>query len=97
VDPDLEFHPAAEAELLEAEEWYAKRNVAAARAFVREVIATLERILAAPRRWPQFEHNTRRIILRRFPYSVIYRTKADVVEVVAVAHHSRRPGYWKGR
>ena len=39
----------------------------------------------------------RRLVMRRFPYSVIVRDVGDVFEVVAFAHHSRRPGYWRHR
>jgi len=39
----------------------------------------------------------RRVPLRRFPYFVVYRERADYIEVVALAHTSRRPGYWKSR
>jgi len=35
--------------------------------------------------------------LRRFPYSIIYYTKAEELRVVALAHHSRKPEYWTGR
>jgi plasmid stabilization system protein ParE len=40
---------------------------------------------------------TRRLGMMRFPYSIVYRVKTDVVEVVAVAHQRRRPGYWRER
>jgi toxin ParE1/3/4 len=35
--------------------------------------------------------------LRRFPFSLLYRIEGDEVRISAVAHHSRRPGYWRGR
>jgi hypothetical protein len=38
--------------------------------------------------------DTRRVLLRRFPFSVVYAADSDVALVIAVAHHSRRPGYW---
>lgn len=42
-------------------------------------------------------HNTRTLPLHSFPYSLIYRLQGDAIRVIAVAHHSRRPGYWVGR
>ncbi len=39
----------------------------------------------------------RRYILPRFPFSVIYRMKGELIEVVVVAHQRRKPGYWKSR
>jgi len=42
-------------------------------------------------------HHTRSLPLHGFPYSLIYRLRDDTVRVIAVAHHSRRPGYWVDR
>jgi len=57
----------------------------------------IERIADAPSRWPAFRHGTRRFLLRRFPFSVVYREAGETVQVIAVAHGRRKPGYWKGR
>ena len=35
--------------------------------------------------------------VRKFPYKVVYRNQQDGIEIIAVAHGKRRPGYWKGR
>lgn len=39
----------------------------------------------------------KRIILRRFPYDIVVRELPEEIVIVAVAHQSRRPGYWKDR
>jgi len=31
--------------------------------------------------------------LRRFPYFIVYREVDETIEVIAMAHTSRRPGY----
>jgi len=36
----------------------------------------------------------RRVLLRRFPFSVVYFVNDGEVVVAAIAHHRRRPGYW---
>jgi toxin ParE1/3/4 len=94
---DLEFHPDAAAELLAAEEWYAERSVVASRSFIQESNLVFDLLQAAPDRWPMSEDGTRRALFARFPFSVIYRVRADRVEVIAVAHQRREPGYWKYR
>ena len=94
---DLEFHPDAAAELLAAEEWYAERSIAASRAFIHESNAVFDRLQEAPERWPVSEDGTRRVLFARFPFFVIYRVHLDRVEVIAVAHQHREPGYWKYR
>ena len=62
-----------------------------------ETDRAVEAISSNPERWPQVEENTQQYLLRRFPYAVIYRARAERVLVVAVAHMRRRPGYWRGR
>ena len=54
-------------------------------------------IAKLPEAWPRYEQGTRRYLLRRFPFSVVYRVESRRVLIVAVAHGSRRPGYWKSR
>jgi len=44
-----------------------------------------------------FEGDSRRILLSRFPFSIIYRVTGHIVEIVAVMHHRRDPGYWVNR
>jgi plasmid stabilization system protein ParE len=72
----LEYHSAAESEIYEAAEWYKVRSETAARRFAIEVDAKIELILAGPEAWPVFESGSRRILFNRFPFSIIYRTKA---------------------
>ena len=46
---------------------------------------------------PSYDRRTRRVLVQRFPYQVVYRVLADDIVIVAVAHSKRRPGYWKNR
>ena len=39
----------------------------------------------------------KRLVLRRFPFDIVVRESADEIIVIAIAHHSRRPGYWRNR
>jgi hypothetical protein len=39
----------------------------------------------------------RRVPVRRFPFFVIYRERDEDLQIIAVAHQSRRPGYWRSR
>ena len=51
----------------------------------------------APHRWPKYLHGTRRFVLNRFPFSVIYLDDPDAVIIIAIAHSKSGPGYWKSR
>jgi toxin ParE1/3/4 len=93
----VELHPAARAEVAEAVDWYSARSVIAASAFVHEVDLVLEQAAEAPERWPKGAHGTRRLVFPRFPFVLIYRVRAELIEIVAIAHQRRRPGYWKRR
>lgn len=93
----LRFHPEADQELAEAREWYEVRSEVAAQAFTLEIDHAIEQILEAPLRYPIGRRGERRFVLDRFPYTILYRTRDDHVFITAVAHQSRRPGYWRHR
>ena len=93
----VEVHPAALAELESALAWYMERSEAAALKFAAELDRAIDLVSQSPTRWPTGEHATRKFVLRRFPFAVFYREKETVIQVLAVAHGRRRPGYWKER
>jgi plasmid stabilization system protein ParE len=50
----------------------------------------------APTSFPEVEPGVRRrFVFHRFPYAVLFRVLDDEVQVVAVMHLHRRPGYWR--
>ena len=94
----VEFHPAASAELDAATDWYVERSTSAAAEFVREIEHAIERIAESPLRYPVTRFGRRRFVLLNFPYDLVYRVhKHGRVEIIAIAHHNRKPAYWKTR
>lgn len=93
----VEYSPEASRELEDAFEWYLERSLRAAEAFLGEVDRAVKIIATAPGVWPRFESGTRRYVLRKFPYDLIYRETDSGIAVVAVAHHKRKPRYWSRR
>ena len=91
------FHIEAEAEVLQALDWYAERSAIAARAFVHELTHVVNLAVRSPETWPRAFGNTRRIVFPRFPFDLVFRLKGPTMEIVAVAHQRRRPLYWKNR
>jgi toxin ParE1/3/4 len=94
---NVRFHPLADEELSSATDWYLARSVSAAVGFAREIDHAIERIGEAPQRYPLTKFGRRRFVLMNYPYDLVYRILPAEVEVIAVAHHSRRPGYWRHR
>lgn len=93
----VELLAEATAEAAEARAWYEARDPAVAADFIRELDAAIAAIADAPDRWPAHRRGTRRYLLRRFPFSIVYTSDADRVRVIAVAHSRREPGYWDRR
>lgn len=91
------FHPDAEAELDQAVAHYEDKQSGLGLELADEVLATITRILDYPKAGPPFSKNTRRCLTNRFPYGIIYQIHGDTVRIMAVAHLSRRPGYWEDR
>lgn len=93
----LRIRSEAREEINSAFEWYFQRSPRAAEAFLAEVATALAQIVSHPQLYPQYTANTRRRVLERFPYSVIFQEKDDRILIVAVAHSKRQFDYWKGR
>lgn len=94
---ELRVHPEAALEAERARDWYERRSYLAADAFARELEAAFDDIVEVPEAWPPYRDRYRRRILPRFPFSIVYRLVGDVVEIVGVVHHKKRPGYWATR
>jgi plasmid stabilization system protein ParE len=93
----LTWHEDAEEEYVSAAVYYERQVDGLGERFLEQIEATLARVMAAPLRPRFFENGFRRLRVDRFPYAVIYRVKADAVQILAVAHAKRRPGYWRER
>ncbi len=96
----VKLHPEAQAELQESVAFYRKQaGHRWAERFKQRVAEGLSAIASNPERNPPVAEleGVRRIRLKQFPFSLLYINRPDHIWVVAVAHGSRKPGYWKGR
>lgn len=91
------FHPEARLEYREAAAFYEERRPGLGAAFSREIEGAIEQILEAPDRWRFIEQDVRRCLAHIFPYGVLNTVESDFVLIIAVAHGSRKPGYWRER
>ena len=89
----------ASVELAEAVRWYETRRAGLGGEFFDAVAATLSLIETNPEIGTTISNDgqTRRVLLTRFPYQVVYRLRPDEIVVVAIAHLKRRPEYWTDR
>jgi toxin ParE1/3/4 len=96
--PNLESHPEADQEIEAAFDWYAERSVNAAENFMGELGHAVDQIMATPERWANYMFGTRRYIMKRYPFILVYRLKdRQTIQIIAVAHGHRNPGYWQHR
>ena len=93
----VEFLPAAHKEFLTAADRYDSEAPGLGADFIDEVERALDRIASFPEHGSPYLAGTRRVLLQRFPFSVVYALEPSGALVVAVAHYSRRPGYWRRR
>ena len=94
---EVEFHSDAVEETRAAIQWYAERSVHAAESFLTDLEVTLQHLADNPERLSSYLQGTRRAALRTFPYLVVFRESQDRIQIVAVAHAKRKPGYWRKR
>ena len=87
----------AEAETLEAAEWYEGQSQGLGHAFVELVDQALNDIAANPRQFPQVYRDIQRALLKRFPFGIFFRLRSDGIRVLAVMHLSRDPQRWRRR
>jgi toxin ParE1/3/4 len=93
----LEYHPESKTKSREAIDWYWTRSRGAALDFADELKASLAHLRKTPQTCDPYLYGTRRMRLDRFPYSVVFRERLHDIQIIAVAHAKRRPGYWAKR
>ncbi len=87
----------AEREFADAVDFYKGQWPGLGYELAAEVKATLDRVRTFPDAWPSFSHHTRRCLLGRFPYGVVYRHGEDGITVLAIQDLRRDPERWEGR
>jgi len=88
------FEAAAKDELYVSAEFYEKKQPGVGLEFHAAVDHALRRIASDPESHPESVAGTRCITLKQFPFQLIYVVEGDGFVIYAVAHQSRRPGYW---
>jgi plasmid stabilization system protein ParE len=79
----IDIHPEAVAEARAAARWYRERSALAADAFLAELDLAVERIAENPEMYPKYVRGTRRYLLQRSPFYLVYREHPEKLEFVA--------------
>lgn len=93
----LIVRPAAAADIDEAFLWYEHQRVGLGEEFLAAAQAVIDAIAQQPLRYAVVRRDTRRALLRRFPYAIYFRVYGDLAVVVACMHGRRSPRRWQSR
>lgn len=93
----IELHSDAYDEIEAAKCWYDNQSEGLGDRFMRELDRAMSRIRESPNTWPAYVAGTRRFLLHRFPFAVVYLYDEQTIWVYALMHLRRKPGYWRKR
>ena len=98
----VRFEDAAEEELCAAVAWYEQQRPGLGAALLAEVQRVVDLVEEFPGLGAQVprvrtRYETRRVPLGQFPYVLVYRERGEETQVIAFAHTSVKPGYWRSR
>ncbi len=91
------FHQKAKEEFELAIDFYEETRKNLGEEFIEEVYQTIKRVKDFPEAWHPMTKSTRRCLVNRFPFGVVYRVESNVIVIVSVMHLSRKPDYWHNR
>ena len=94
---NYEFLPEADEEFREASRYYENEAPGIGLAFIAEVHRVISVVTTHPRAAKKVRGTVRSKVLYHFPYSLLYSIESDLILIVAVAHHKKRPTYWRRR
>lgn len=94
---EIEFHPEAEDEFVEGAAYYEARVQLLGTSFIAELESAIALLRRHPKLGAEIERPFRRLLMRKFPHSIIYAVEDSRIWIVAVAHQKRQPGYWRSR
>jgi plasmid stabilization system protein ParE len=97
VTREIRYLPEAAAELSEATDWYQAQDSGLGTKFLQAYRSTLDAIERFPLSFPVIRDTTRRAVMGRYPYGVMYLVMDHEIVIVACFHSSRDPAQWHAR
>ena len=93
----VDYNRAAQKELFDSSHYYSQQMPGLGERFLVEVGSCIQEIAASPRRHPKYFKDVCRCVMPQFPYGIYYRVENEKIRILAIAHSSRHPDYWKRR
>ena len=93
----VKFHPDAESEMIDAARFYEDKQPQLGKRFLQAVSQTAEKISWNPSIYRKIENSISWSRVAAYPFAIVFREKENHIEVLAVMHIRRQPGYWKTR
>lgn len=95
----IDFHPEAQSEYLSSIKYYEKKAAGLGDEFSAEVQTALALLHSFPEIGSPFADSDRKLLLNRFPFALVYNYNEakNYIEIYAVSHQNRKPGYWASR
>ena len=93
----VSFRRAAKAEFLAAAKWYESQRAGLGQVFIAEIERCIALATKEPLQFGVVEEDIRNIVAKRFPYSIYFRVRQNLVVIVAVFHGKRAPANWQMR
>ena len=91
------FHPDARAEFHQSARYYELQEPGLGRRFVEAVRTATHRVRERPAIYREIEPEVRQCRIVSFPYGIIFQETEGQIEILAVMHLHRKPGYWQER
>ena len=91
------FHQEALLEYEKAAVYYSKISKELSISFIETIESGLKEILEYPEGRQIIEEDIRRYLIKRFPFGIYYTIESDYIQIIAIMHMKRKPGYWKDR
>jgi toxin ParE1/3/4 len=91
------FHPDAQSEMAASARYYESQRAGLGKRFLAEIQSAIQHIELNPTMFYQVEAGIRRCCVPRFPCGIVFRETPSEIEILAILHFKRRPGYWKSR
>ena len=80
-----------------AADWYNAKKRGLGTRFISRVQDAIDSMVAMPRMRQEIFQDVRRVVVKKFPYSVLYRANSDSILIIAVFHGKRDPSIWQSR